>query len=438
MKAAEVGFGLDPRVSPMEWIESSLQQIDRWEPHIHAWVSVEAEFARAQAQQFTQEAEAGRQRGNLHGVPVGIKDIFDVAGWPTRAGSRVLAETPVPQDAVLVAQLRRAGAILLGKTVTTEFACFDPPPTCNPWNVKHTPGGSSSGSAAAVATGGCALALGSQTGGSLTRPATYCGVCSYKPTVSRWSTEGVVPISHTLDHPGVIARRVADLRRVAAALDPCGDRFQTELPETWRVGLIDGLLEQAAPEVQRLIRQIGDHQEISKRLHRHPQPAVLPLEDIWEMHRRIMRAEAAQYHRTWFPQRRRDYGPNLTAMLEDGWKVLAVEYLEALEHRKRVRQSFLRAHPEVDLWLAPATEAAAPATRETTGDPHFQSMWSYLGLPTVSLSVGLDSDGLPLGVQLIGRPEADDSLLAAAEWIDTHCGIGGRIQPTLNQTSPEP
>src|SRR5437870_1571690 len=198
-------------VTPADLVERCLKQIDRYEAKVRAWVFVDREGARAEAARLGDELKQGQWRGPLHGIPVGIKDIFDVFDWPTGAGSRLWAQSIARRDATTVERLRRAGAIFLGKTVTTAFASFDPPVTRNPWNLERTPGGSSSGSAAALACGMCLGALGSQTGGSITRPASYCGVAGLKPSFGLVPCEGVVPLAPSMDHPGPMARCVHDL-----------------------------------------------------------------------------------------------------------------------------------------------------------------------------------------------------------------------------------
>src|SRR5438034_2421832 len=201
----------DGRLSPVTLLDACLERIDRYEPRVHAWVFVDHAYAREQAETATAELKQGIRRGPLQGMPLGIKDIFDVFDWPTAAGSRLWAESVARQDATVVRRLRQAGAVFLGKTVTTQYASFDPPPTRNPWDRERTPGGSSSGSAAAVACGMCLGALGSQTGGSITRPAAFCGVCGLKPSWGRVSAEGVLPLAPSLDHVGVMAPSVRDL-----------------------------------------------------------------------------------------------------------------------------------------------------------------------------------------------------------------------------------
>src|SRR6266851_5133320 len=199
------------KLSPVELLEACLQRIDRFEEKVRAWVLVDRDGARAVAKERELELHRGQWRGPLHGIPLGIKDIIDVFDWPTAAGSRLWQNSIARQDATVVRKLREAGAVLIGKTVTTQYASFDPPPTRNPWNLARTPGGSSSGSAAAIACGMCLGALGSQTGGSITRPASYCGVAGLKPTYGRVSTRGVVPLAPSMDHVGPMARCVHDL-----------------------------------------------------------------------------------------------------------------------------------------------------------------------------------------------------------------------------------
>src|SRR4029077_9643035 len=199
------------RLTPIDLLESCLARIDKYESRVHAWVFVDRQGAWAEAERLTQELRRGDRRGPLHGIPIGIKDIFDVFDWPTAAGSKLWAQSIARRDCTVVERLRQAGAVLMGKTVTTAYASFDPPPTRNPWNLERTPGGSSSGSAAAVACGMCLGALATQTGGSITRPASYCGVYSLKPTHGRVSVDGVLPLAPSMVHVGAIACGVRDL-----------------------------------------------------------------------------------------------------------------------------------------------------------------------------------------------------------------------------------
>src|SRR5262245_20815032 len=197
--------------TPLDLLDQCLKQIDRWESKVRAWVFVDEARAREDAKRMTDELKRGNYRGPLHGIPIGVKDIFDVFDWPTAAGSKLWANSIARQYATVVANLRSAGAVFLGKTVTTQYASFDPPVTRNPWNLERTPGGSSSGSAAAVSTLMCLGALGSQTGGSLTRPASYCGIATCKPSYGLLCADGVVPLAPSMDHPGPMGRCVRDV-----------------------------------------------------------------------------------------------------------------------------------------------------------------------------------------------------------------------------------
>src|SRR5216683_6288096 len=203
--AADIRAG---RASPLDILEACLARIDQREERVKAWVFVDRDAARADAERAAAELRKGYDRGPLHGIPIGIKDIIDVYDWPTAAGSRRWAQSYARHDAPVVQRLRQAGAVLVGKTVTTQYASFDPPPTRNPWRLDRTPGGSSSGSAAAVACGMCLAALGSQTGGSIGRPAAFCGVVGLKPSYGLVSTQGLLPLAHSMDHPGPITRCV--------------------------------------------------------------------------------------------------------------------------------------------------------------------------------------------------------------------------------------
>ena len=198
-------------LTPSDLLEQCLARIDRYEERVRAWVHIDREGAREQASRLTAEVKQNGYRGPLHGIPVGIKDIIDVFDMPTGCGSKRWANSYARRDATCVERLRQAGAVIMGKTVTTAYASFDPPITRNPWNPAHTPGGSSSGSAAAVACGMCLGALATQTGGSITRPASYCGVYSLKPTYGRVSVDGVLPLAPSMDHAGVMANCVRDL-----------------------------------------------------------------------------------------------------------------------------------------------------------------------------------------------------------------------------------
>jgi Asp-tRNA(Asn)/Glu-tRNA(Gln) amidotransferase A subunit family amidase len=406
-------------------VEHCLTRIEQLEPKIQAWVTVDAAGAEREAKRLDKLQLAGEELGPLHGIPIGIKDIIDVAGWPTQCGSPLRAGHIAERDAPVVASLRKAGAIILGKTVTTEWACFDPPPTRNPWNLNHTPGGSSSGSAAAVATEMCMAALGTQTGGSIIRPASFCGVSGLKPGFGELSMDGIAPVTMHLDHVGPIARRVSDLYAVwqALAADARGSmesmfsrRWADNDLESWidayglnkTLFVLEGpLLDAAESEMPHVFQHALDRLKSSISM----RPLELPASfaNILTWHRRINVVEAAAYHRETFPSRRDQYGPNIASLLDEATNISAVDYAEALIRREDLRNELARLlHSEEDTLgclVMPSTIGPAPGL-ETTGVPTFNAPWSYIGWPSLTIPCGLSpvessKSGLPVGLQFI-------------------------------------
>ncbi len=423
------------QVTPIDLVEQCLAQIDRWEAHVRAWVFVDRDGARAEAKRLTDELQRGQYRGPLHGIPIGVKDIFDVFDWPTAAGSKLWANSIARADADVVRQLRQAGAIFLGKTVTTQYASFDPPVTRNPWDLSRTPGGSSSGSAAAVATGMCLGALGSQTGGSITRPASYCGVAGCKPAYGRVSLRGIVPLAHSMDHPGPIGLCVADLAlllQLMAGMDLGVDYFQaTTEPGPVTLHRVRGLFHDAAvPAVQRAM------DEVCETLRSRGTPvkdAALPagFAEVVPRHRVIMAVEAAQFHRERLARHPDDYQPRIRQLLEEGLACPAPEYADCKEHQQRLTYDLDVACGEMIL-VTPATTSPAPDAA-TTGDPAFNSPWSYTGAATISIPTGQLVDGMPLAIQLVqsrGQPGRGKRLFRAAAWCERALGVGP-LRPPL-------
>lgn len=395
----------------VELLEQCLARIDRYEDRVRAWAYLDRDGARQQAERLTAELKSN-DRGPLHGIPIGIKDIIDVFDMPTGCGSKLWANSYARQDAAVVARLRQAGAILVGKTVTTAFASFDPPPTRNPWNPDRTPGGSSSGSAAAVACGMCLGAVATQTGGSITRPAAYCGVFSIKPTFGRVSAKGVLPLAPRLDHVGVMANSVADLTILFEAIRTA--------PAAW-AGFHRRLLcptDFAPPELIEpvMAEAFARFRAATEEQGWHWQEYRLPpsFSDVRRYQYTLMAVGAAAYHGERFRRRPEDYPPKVSQLIRDGGSCSAADYERALRHHSRFRAEIDAAFPDGwDALVTPATPGPAPAT-DTTGDPVFNSPWSYAGLPVVSLPVGWSDDGLPLSVQLVGRRGRDEQLLALA------------------------
>ncbi len=415
------------RLSPVDLLTSCLERIDRCENRVHAWVLVDREGARTRADECAAEIRRGHWRGPLHGIPLAIKDIFDVFDWPTAAGSRLWKNSIARQDAVVVRRLRQAGAVFVGKTVTTQYASFDPPPTRNPWNLERTPGGSSSGSAAALACGMCLGALGSQTGGSITRPASYCGVAGFKPTFGRVSARGVVPLAPSMDHPGPMARCVRDLEilllSIAGAGWPITHTPHMGTPPLQPVlGRLRGLFESRAdPVVTQMMDEVSDKLRQAGAI---VEDVSLPASfaEVLPRHRTIMAVEAAAFHQERLRRHPEDYDPWIRSLVEEGLKCPAPEYAQCKQHQQRLRREMEACFEGVEILLTSATTGPAPDA-SSTGDPAFNSPWSYTGFPTISFPVGRSPDGLPLAIQLVGRPWSEHELVPVAVWCEDTLGV---------------
>jgi aspartyl-tRNA(Asn)/glutamyl-tRNA(Gln) amidotransferase subunit A len=424
------------RLSPLDLLDQCLARIDRLEDVVRAWVLIDRDGARQQAARCADEIKRGQWRGPLHGIPIGIKDIMDVFDWPTAAGSRQWKDSIARQDATCVRRLREAGAVLVGKTATTQYASFDPSPTRNPWDPTKTPGGSSSGSAAATACGMCLGALGSQTGGSITRPASYCGVAGLKPTFGAASLRGVLPLAESMDHLGPINRCVRDLallfqvvtgpdEDVAGATQRPTFDYEALLrrdAKPPRIGRLRGLFEtRAESSVNAMMATVCARlQEKGASIVEIALPASFS--EVTARHRVVMAVEAAAYHEPRLRRHPEDYGPCISSLLEEGLACPAPEYRRCKEHQRRLKEEIEGCFAAVDVLLTPATSGPAPDAA-TTGDPVFNSPWSYTGSPTVSFPVARTPQGLPLAVQLIGPKWSESELLAAALWCEQAIGF---------------
>lgn len=406
--------GTIPLLAYLEQVEARFK---RRELEVRAFLP-EAEPSRFD--RLRREAEALLQRypdpgdrPSLFGLPVGVKDIFHVDGFVTRAGSELPPELLQGPEAKSVAILRQAGALVLGKTVTTEFAYFAPGPTRNPHHPAHTPGGSSSGSAAAVGAGLCFLALGTQTIGSVNRPAAFCGVVGYKPSFDRISKAGVIPLSSSLDHIGFFAPGVEGADLIANLL--C---HQWQLVYASRkpvLGVPEGpYLDHASPEGLAHFRADCRHLAAAG-FEVKSVPAMPDFEGIQERHNLIVAAEAARVHEEWYAQYRQLYHLKTAELIERGQQVDAESLRKALRGRFQLRQqlSHLMDEHGLDLWVSPAAPGPAPRGLDSTGDPVMNLPWTHSGLPTLTLPSGFNEDGLPLGLQLVGRWYADEAML---EW----------------------
>ena len=350
-------------------------------------------------------------RPPLFGVPVGIKDIFHVDGFMTQAGSQLPSEMLQGRQSQAVSILREAGAFILGKTVTTEFAYFAPGPTRNPNNLGHTPGGSSSGSAAAVAANLCPVALGTQTIGSVIRPAAYCGVVGYKPSYDRISRAGVIPLSPSLDHIGVFTTDVPGADLVASLL--CPDWQYIVTTEKPVLGVPMGpYLENVTPEGLAHFEATCDKLKECGYIVKHV-PVMADFDEIDARHQLVLSAEAAQVHAEWYDRHSDLYHSRTAGLIERGHDVAVGQLTEALAGRRHLRRVFtdeMEKHG-LDLWIAPSAPGSAPVGIDRTGDPIMNMPWTQSGLPSVNLPTGKTDQNLPLGLQVIGRWYEDEKLL---------------------------
>ena len=401
----------DGKLTSQALVRACLDRITRDEPRIRAWEWLEPEQALAAAR----AVDARGRPGPLHGLPVGIKDIIDTADAPTECGTPLYRGRRPTMDARCVASLRAAGGVVLGKTVTTELAYFAPGPTRNPRNPAHTPGGSSSGSAAAVA--GCMVpaALGTQTAGSIIRPAAYCGIVGFKPSHGLLSMEGIQPFAPSLDTLGVLVREVADAAPLLTALGAPVEVLSLSRPP--RVGVWrSAQWARATPPMQMRLEEVAWTLARAGATVREVEP--LPDEEqLFEGQMLIMAAEAVRSFEALRPGGA--LSPQLTALLDRGAAARPGEVREAQDRASHARSATAQLFAELDVLLTPSAQGEAPEGLASTGDPVFNRIVTLLGLPAISLPAGTGPSGLPLGVQLVGAARGDERLLAAAAWIET-------------------
>ena len=393
-------------------VRDCLQRIEERDPAIAAWTHLDPQQALAQARDRDREPGSGP----LHGVPVGIKDIIDTTDMPTTYGSPIYADNQTPWDAACVALLRQAGAVIMGKTVSTEFAMYEPGKTANPHNPAHTPGGSSSGSAAAVASEMVPLALGSQTAGSIVRPASFCGVVGYKPTHSDFSLGGIKLLSQTLDTLGGFARCVQDLALLRAVL--MGSPPQLTTPaQPPRIGLCrTPQWRQATPATQEAVETAARR---FANAGAQVEELTLPAEfdGLVEAQTTVQIFEGVRCCAYELTQRRDELSASTQKLLGPGENLSYAEYRSALQLAESCRAALPAVFADHDVLLVPSAAGEAPAGLGATGNPLFNRMWTLLHTPVISLPGLSGPQGLPVGVQAVGALGADDHLLAAAAWM---------------------
>jgi Asp-tRNA(Asn)/Glu-tRNA(Gln) amidotransferase A subunit family amidase len=410
-------------------MQACLARVKEVDTRVQAWAFLDQEHALAQARARDLDRSEGRALGPLHGIPVGIKDIIDTCDMPTEDGTVLHAGRTPAKDAAVVATLRAAGAVIMGKTVTTECATYSPGKTRNPHNPEHTPGGSSSGSAAGVAAGMVPLALGSQTNGSVIRPAAYCGVYGFKPTHGLVPRSGIMKLSRTLDHVGMFARSLDDVALLAEVLVG----WDAEDPDTRPRAAIP-FREVAAqePPLPPLLgfvkppvwdRAEADTREAFAELAEQLKDRVVEIEipastaGMLEWHRTIMEAEMAANLDREYEQGRERLSDSLREQLARGRELRVLDYQRALARIPLLNAAFDEMFERCDAFITPSAPGTAPKGLASTGDPSFCTLWTLCGMPALNLPLMQGANGLPLGVQLVGPRGGDARLLRTARWL---------------------
>ena len=417
------------RIDAVDVIKAYLDRTAEVEDIVQAWAHLDPERALAQAEEADQARREGKTLGPLHGVPVGVKDIFDTQDYPTEDGTVLHAGRAPHTDAAAVSRLRAAGAVIMGKTVTTELAVYSPGKTRNPHDPARTPGGSSSGSAAAVASYMTPLCLGTQTNGSVIRPAAYCGVFGFKPTFGLISRHRILQQSRPLDQVGVFARGIEDVALLAESLIG----FDEQDPDTRPIA--KPALLATAREEPPLTPQLAfvrtpawnqaedtTHEafaEIVEHLGGAVEEVDLPQQfnDAVALHRTIMEADLARSFEQEYARGRDRLSSVLREMIERGQKVLAVDYNEAVSRIGTLNTLLNAIFHKYDAILTPATTGEAPMGVESTGSPVFCTLWTLCGVPAITLPLMTGPAGLPLGVQLVGAKGDDARLLRTGRWL---------------------
>jgi len=407
------------------YVDEMCDRIEKLDVHVEAMLPEPDRRKRlyAEATRLNDHFPDPIDRPPLYGALVAVKDIFHVPGFVTRAGSEVPPEFFVGSEATCVRWLRDAGALILGKSVTTEFAYFEPGPTRNPHNLEHTPGGSSSGSAAGVAAGFCQLALGSQTIGSVIRPAAFCGVVGFKPTLNRIPTPGILYFSRTMDQVGFFTQDMPGMASAATVL--CQAWRQVPAPETLPVlGVPEGpYLEQAEPEGMKAFEHHLSKLE-SMGCSIKSLPTLSDIDELNHLHRQMIFAEFSQEHKAPYAKHAALYRPRTAEIIEIGKKVNAEELTAARANCNRLRAELEEqmARAGIDLWVCPSACGPAPEGIHATGDPNMNLPWTHAGMPVITLPAGRAENGLPLGLQFVGTFGADEYLVAWCQMLANRMG----------------
>jgi aspartyl-tRNA(Asn)/glutamyl-tRNA(Gln) amidotransferase subunit A len=399
-------------LSPVALVRRYLERIDAADTQVKCWREVDAQRALETARRREEEALRGQLRGPLHGIPVAIKDIIDVEGLPTRANSRSRATTPpANNDAEVVLVLKAAGAIVLGKVHTTEFAYFDPSPARNPANINHTPGGSSSGSAAAVASGMAPIAVGTQTVASVNRPAAYCGIAAFKPSTRSLPTYGITPLAPSYDTPGFYGWSVDDAVYAYEAIAPAFLRSVPEPKARAKLAICipdDPHISDAVPEMKAALARLAD--AFTNAGHAVEKPrSPIAFERLFTIQRSTTAYEAGRALKHLLGEPLGSVGEKITALIHEGLSIASERYLDERREIDAMRDTLFQGL-DADVFLWPATPSTAPEGLSWTGDPKYISPWTALGGPIVSIPTGFADNGLPIGCILSSRPGSDASM----------------------------
>ena len=409
------------RFSCADYTRSCLQRIWLMEEEVQAWQWLDHERAMELSEEADSRKKEGKAAGSLHGLPLGIKDIFDTRGIPTEMCSPLFKGNVPYASARVVEKIEQAGGFVMGKTVTAEFAFLTPGKTRNPWNPAHTPGGSSSGSAAAVAAGFVPAALGTQTNGSIIRPAAFCGVIGFKPSQGTISNHGTLDYSPTLDQSGVFTRSVADAAWVTSCIAETQNPVSREvkaLAKKPKLAAVRSPVWMRSEEAQRKIftENFKKLSEAGAEVVETELPAAF--NQAHPCLRRIMAYEAARFFRELQARGREKISAGLNAFLDEGRTISDSAYQDALCFRGQLQEDLSAFLKVFDAILTPPANGEAPATLDSTGDPAFCTIWTLCGVPAITIPTGLGPQGLPLGLQIVGPFREDDKLLGVAQWCE--------------------
>jgi len=412
-----------------ELVTNYIDHINKYEKNVEAWEFFDETLILEQAKKLDQDHQLGKVHGDLHGVPVGIKDIFDTENMPTSDGTEIHKENPSWNDCTVVSKLKQAGAIIMGKTVTTELAYYSPGKTKNPHDPTRTPGGSSSGSAAAVASHMVPLAIGSQTNGSVIRPASYCGVVGYKPTKGLISRHLVLQISRALDQIGVFSNTLEDAALISEQLFGY-DKQDPDTSLSAKPKLLDATKQK--PPLEPIFAYIKlpfmdeldedakkGFEEIKDELKGKIDEIELPegFVDIPEWHKVIMESDMARSFSVEYTKSKHKLSNNIIEAIERGMKYTAVEYNNALSKIDAANIYFKQFFYDYDAILTPSASGEAPKGLKSTGNPIFCTIWTFCGMPCISLPLLQGNNGLPIGVQLVSSLFDDERLFRNASWL---------------------